>query len=216
MSFASASEGKRRTGRRAEAQAPPRSAGTGEETDFLAWAKKQAAASAQNQRNAEAAAIVKGFDKIVDSLNDMVGALKEMSSTIAVTHEAIAAVQDQIAASQEDTAQGVDRLCNKVHDLEHRVARVDRGLERQQVIAEAVKLGLGFNEDAVDWPRWSIEANGNYPFAHFCLAAASPQVSTLEEARAAPCSGSVAEKAAELMATRIIRGVARYCRQLTP
>jgi hypothetical protein len=28
---------------------------------------------------------------------------------------------------------------------------------------------LGFNEDAVDWPRWSIEANRYCPFAHFCL-----------------------------------------------
>ena len=44
---------------------------------------------------------------------------------------------------------------------------------------------LGLHEQAVAWFRRSIEANRNYPHAHFQLAAALAQLGRLDEARLA-------------------------------
>jgi TolB-like protein len=51
------------------------------------------------------------------------------------------------------------------------------------------KLQLGADEEAVAWLRRSIEANRNFPFAHFDLAAALALLGRLDEARAAAQAG---------------------------
>jgi TolB-like protein/class 3 adenylate cyclase len=52
-----------------------------------------------------------------------------------------------------------------------------------------VKLILGADTEAVEWLRRSLEANRNYPFAHFQLAAALALVGSVEEARATALAG---------------------------
>ena len=51
------------------------------------------------------------------------------------------------------------------------------------------KLQLSADAEAVSWLRRSIEANRNYPFAHFGLAAALALLGALDEARAAAKAG---------------------------
>ena len=51
------------------------------------------------------------------------------------------------------------------------------------------KLQLGADAEAVAWLRRSIEANRNYPLAHFWLAAALALLGALDEARAAAQAG---------------------------
>ena len=57
------------------------------------------------------------------------------------------------------------------------------------LIVGLAKLQLGADGEAVAWPRRSIEANRNYPTAHFHLAAALAQLGALDEARAAIQAG---------------------------
>ena len=51
------------------------------------------------------------------------------------------------------------------------------------------KLWLGMDTEAVAWLRRSIDANRNYPLAHFYLAAALAHLGELDEARAAARAG---------------------------
>jgi tetratricopeptide (TPR) repeat protein len=51
------------------------------------------------------------------------------------------------------------------------------------------KMHLGADAEAAGWLRRSIEANRNYPPAHFALAAALGQLGALDEARAAAKAG---------------------------
>jgi tetratricopeptide (TPR) repeat protein len=51
------------------------------------------------------------------------------------------------------------------------------------------KLVLGADAEAVAWLRRSLEANRNYPLAHFHLAAALALLGSLEEARGAVRAG---------------------------
>jgi Flp pilus assembly protein TadD len=51
------------------------------------------------------------------------------------------------------------------------------------------KNHLGSSEEAVAWLRRSIEANRNFPFTHFSLAAALAQVGRLDEAHSAVKAG---------------------------
>jgi TolB-like protein/class 3 adenylate cyclase len=51
------------------------------------------------------------------------------------------------------------------------------------------KIQLGAETEAVDWLRRSIEANRNFPLAHFQLAAALGLLGALDEARAAAKAG---------------------------
>jgi tetratricopeptide (TPR) repeat protein len=51
------------------------------------------------------------------------------------------------------------------------------------------KLQLGAYAEAVDWLRRSIEANRNFPFAHFLLAGALALLGSLDEARTATKAG---------------------------
>jgi Flp pilus assembly protein TadD len=48
---------------------------------------------------------------------------------------------------------------------------------------------LGTDAEAIDWLRRSLEANRNYPIAHFFLAAALAQVGELGAARASVQGG---------------------------
>jgi len=50
-------------------------------------------------------------------------------------------------------------------------------------------LVLGADAEAVAWLRRSLEANRNYPLAHFHLAAALALLGSLDEARAAVRAG---------------------------
>jgi TolB-like protein len=52
-----------------------------------------------------------------------------------------------------------------------------------------VKLILGADTEAVEWLRRSLEANRNYPIAHFQFAAALALVGSVEEARTAALAG---------------------------
>ena len=56
-------------------------------------------------------------------------------------------------------------------------------------IAGDAKNHLGSSEEAVAWFRRAIEANRNYPFTHFSLAAALAQVGRLDEAHSAVKAG---------------------------
>ncbi|MCP1747689.1 tetratricopeptide (TPR) repeat protein [Bradyrhizobium japonicum] len=51
------------------------------------------------------------------------------------------------------------------------------------------KFWLGADADAVAWLRRSLEANRNFPFTHFFLAAALALVGQLDEARAVAQAG---------------------------
>jgi Flp pilus assembly protein TadD len=51
------------------------------------------------------------------------------------------------------------------------------------------KIHLGADGEAVDWLRRSIQANPNYPTAHFALGAALGLLGSLDEARAAAMAG---------------------------
>jgi TolB-like protein len=85
---------------------------------------------------------------------------------------------------------------------------IGRGVETEAHIKEALRFSprdtdlyiwtmygglaaflLGADAEAVDWLRHSLEANRNYPIAHFFLAAALAQVGELSEARASVQGG---------------------------
>ena len=51
------------------------------------------------------------------------------------------------------------------------------------------KNHLGSSEEAVAWFRRAIEANRNFPFTHFSLAAALAQLGRLDEAHSAVKAG---------------------------
>ena len=51
------------------------------------------------------------------------------------------------------------------------------------------KIQLGADAEAVAWLRRSIEANRNFPLAHFCLAGALGLLGVLDEARTAAKAG---------------------------
>jgi TolB-like protein/class 3 adenylate cyclase len=56
-------------------------------------------------------------------------------------------------------------------------------------LAGVAKLQLGSDEEAVAWERRSIDANRNFPLAHFYLAVALAHLGRLDEARAAVQTG---------------------------
>jgi TolB-like protein/class 3 adenylate cyclase len=65
----------------------------------------------------------------------------------------------------------------------------DTGAFRWMQWAGFTKLVLGADAEAVAWLRRSLEANRNYPLAHFHLAAALALLGSLEEARGAARAG---------------------------
>ena len=70
-----------------------------------------------------------------------------------------------------------------------RLSPRDTGAFRWMHWAGFAKLDLGADAEAVTWLRRSLEANRNYPLAHFHLAAALALLGQLEEARDAVQAG---------------------------
>jgi tetratricopeptide (TPR) repeat protein len=60
---------------------------------------------------------------------------------------------------------------------------------RWMVFASYAKMQLGADAEALTWLRRSIEANRNFPFAHFYLASILARLGSLDEARAAGKAG---------------------------
>jgi TolB-like protein/class 3 adenylate cyclase len=115
-------------------------------------------------------------------------------------------------------AQGIAE-CERALALDRNLARahanigvakllIGRGVETEAHIQQALRLSprdtnlyiwtmygglakflLGADAEAIDWLRRSLEANRNYPIAHFFLAAALAQVGELGEARATVQAG---------------------------
>jgi TolB-like protein/class 3 adenylate cyclase len=78
----------------------------------------------------------------------------------------------------------------EVHILEAlRLSPRDTLAYAWMAFAGDAKNHLGSSEEAVAWLRRSIEANRNFPFAHFSLAAALAQVGRLDEAHSAVKAG---------------------------
>jgi TolB-like protein len=70
-----------------------------------------------------------------------------------------------------------------------RLSPRDTGAYRWMHYAGLAKQVLGADAEAVSWLRRSLEANRNYPLAHFQLAAALALLGSLEEARDAVRAG---------------------------
>ena len=70
-----------------------------------------------------------------------------------------------------------------------RLSPRDTGAFRWMHYAGFAKLVLGADAEAVAWLRRCLEANRNYPLAHFHLAAALALLGSLEEARDAVRAG---------------------------
>ncbi len=71
-------------------------------------------------------------------------------------------------------------------------------------VAGNAKLHLGRDEEAVAWLRRSIDANRNYPLAHFRLAAALAQLGRLDEARIAAQAGFALDPNFTLRRIRVV------------
>lgn len=72
-----------------------------------------------------------------------------------------------------------------------RLSPRDINAHRWMHLLGIVKLILGADTEAVEWLRRSLEANRNFPIAHFQFAAALALVGSVEEARAAALAGFV-------------------------
>ena len=80
------------------------------------------------------------------------------------------------------------------------------GACRWMHVLGATKLVLGADAEAVVWLRRCLEANRNYPLAHFQLAAALALLGSLEEVRAAVRAGLAFDPA---FTVRRMRGLVR-------
>jgi hypothetical protein len=56
-------------------------------------------------------------------------------------------------------------------------------------VTGVVKLALGFDEEAVTWLNRAVEANANFPTAHFWLASALAHLDRSDDARLAVQAG---------------------------
>ena len=83
-----------------------------------------------------------------------------------------------------------------------RLSPRDTGAFRWMQWAGFTKLVLGADAEAVVWLRRSLEANRNYPLAHFHLAAALALLGSLEEARGAVRAGLALDPAFTLRRLR--------------
>jgi TolB-like protein/class 3 adenylate cyclase/Tfp pilus assembly protein PilF len=83
-----------------------------------------------------------------------------------------------------------------------RLSPRDTGAYRWMHYAALAKMVLGADAEAVSWLRRSLEANRNYPLAHFQLAAALALLGSLEEARDAVRAGLALHPAFTIRRTR--------------
>jgi TolB-like protein/class 3 adenylate cyclase len=83
-----------------------------------------------------------------------------------------------------------------------RLSPRDPNAFRWMFYAGITKLVLGADVEAVAWLRRCLEANRNYPIAHFQLAAALALLGSLEEARAAAKAGLALDPTFNIRRTR--------------
>jgi tetratricopeptide (TPR) repeat protein len=83
-----------------------------------------------------------------------------------------------------------------------RLSPLDTSAFRWMQYAGFTKLLLGADSEAVAWLRRFLEANRNYPLAHFQLAAALALLGSLEEARDAVRAGLALDPAFTIPRTR--------------
>jgi tetratricopeptide (TPR) repeat protein len=103
-----------------------------------------------------------------------------LDRNLAGAHSAIAFAKIFIGRAEETEAHIAEAL---------RLSPRDALAYAWMSFAGDAKNHLGSSEEAVAWCRRSIEANRNYPNAHFMLAAALAQLGRLDEARSAVKAG---------------------------
>jgi tetratricopeptide (TPR) repeat protein len=138
--------------------------------------------------------------------------------SLAPNHPMAHLVLGLVQVFTDRVAQGIAE-CERALALDRNLARahanigvakllIGRGLETEARIQEALRLSprdtsrylwtmygglakflLGADAEAIDWLRRSLEANRNFPLAHFFLAAALAQAGELGEARATVQAG---------------------------
>ena len=104
----------------------------------------------------------------------------ELDRNLAAAHTSIGYGKIFIGRAEETEAHVAEALRLSPHDT---LAYIWMG------VAGIAKLHLGSYEQAVAWFRRAIEANRNYPLAHFNLAAALAQLGRLDEAHSAVKAG---------------------------
>ena len=105
-----------------------------------------------------------------------------LNRNLAEAHSSIGLAKVLIGRSEETEAHVREAL---------RLSPRDNGVFRWLYIIGGAKLQLGADAEAVAWIRRCLEANRNYPVAHFHLAAALALLGELDEARAAVKDGLV-------------------------
>jgi tetratricopeptide (TPR) repeat protein len=118
-------------------------------------------------------------NRAVEGIADCERALA-LDHNVALGHAAIGAAKIMIGCSDETEAHINEAL---------RLSPRDRSAHVWLSVAGSAKLFLGSDEDAVAWFRRAIEANRNYPFAHFLLAVALAHLHRSNEAQAAKQTG---------------------------
>ena len=156
-----------------------------------------------DDRTVHLAAAEKGLIKVLN-----------MAPQHAMAHNLLGAVQSLTNRATQGIAEceqalALDRnLANAHAVIGLTKSYIDRGEETEAHINEALRLSprdtltfrwllfgavakllLGADAEAVEWLRRSIEANRNYPLAHFFLAAALALLGELDQARAAAQAG---------------------------
>jgi TolB-like protein/class 3 adenylate cyclase len=104
----------------------------------------------------------------------------QLDRNLAVAHFVIGMAKVFMGRAEETEAHGVEAL---------RLSPRDTLAYVWMTVVGLAKLHLGSYEQAVAWCRRAVEANRNYPPAHFMLAAALAQLGRLEEAHAAVNAG---------------------------
>jgi TolB-like protein len=103
-----------------------------------------------------------------------------LDQNLAQAHAMIGMAKNFLGRSEETEAHIQDAL---------RLSPSDIFAHRWMMFAGAAKLLHGDDAEAVAWMRRSIEANRNFPLAHFHLASALALLGSLDEARAAADAG---------------------------
>jgi TolB-like protein/class 3 adenylate cyclase len=103
-----------------------------------------------------------------------------LDRSLAAAHAIIGHGKNTLGRAEETEGHSLEAL---------RLSPRDINAYHWMFLAGAAKLQLGSDEEAVAWQRRSIDANRNFPLAHFYLAVALAHLGRLDEARAAVRSG---------------------------
>jgi len=103
-----------------------------------------------------------------------------LDGNLAMAHAAIGMAKHMLGRDEETEAHIQEAL---------RLSPRDIVAHRWMFFAGAAKLWRGDDAEAVAWLRRSIEANQNFPMAHFLLAAALALLESLDEAQAVAKAG---------------------------